>query len=51
MPVETIVSQNRQLFGDGKLDPRLIQPIIDAAARYGFLPQQFAASALFAPDV
>jgi NitT/TauT family transport system substrate-binding protein len=49
--VETIVAQNRQLFGDGKLDPRLIQPIIDAAARYGFLPQQFPASALFAPNV
>ena len=51
VPVETIVAQNRQLFGDGKLDPRLIQPIIDAAARYGFLPQQFPASALFAPNV
>jgi len=51
MPVAEITAQNRQIFADGKLDPHLIQPIIDASARYGFLPQQFAASALFAPGL
>jgi NitT/TauT family transport system substrate-binding protein len=51
VPVDQITSQNRQQFADGKLDPRLIQPIIDASARYGFLPQQFAAADLFAPGL
>jgi NitT/TauT family transport system substrate-binding protein len=50
VPVEQLTSQNRQLFADGKLDARLIQPIIDASARYGFLPHGFAASELFAPN-
>lgn len=51
VPVDQITAQNRQIFADGKLDPRLIQPIIDASARYGFLPQDFPATALFAPNV
>jgi NitT/TauT family transport system substrate-binding protein len=51
MPVDQITAQNRQIFADGKLDPRLIQPIIDASARYGFLAQPFAASDLFAPGL
>jgi NitT/TauT family transport system substrate-binding protein len=51
VPVDQITAQNRQIFADGKLDPRLIQPIIDASARYGFLPQQFAAADLFAPGL
>jgi NitT/TauT family transport system substrate-binding protein len=50
VPLEQLTSQNRQLFAEGKLDPRLIQPIIDASARYGFLPQPFQASELFAPN-
>jgi NitT/TauT family transport system substrate-binding protein len=50
VPVEQLTAQNRQLFAEGKLDARLIQPIIDASARYGFLPQTFAASELFAPS-
>jgi hypothetical protein len=32
-------------FAD-RLDPQLIQPIIDASARYGFLPQAFPAASL-----
>jgi NitT/TauT family transport system substrate-binding protein len=51
VPVDQITAQNRQIFADGKLDARLIQPIIDASARYGFLPQSFAASELFAPGL
>jgi hypothetical protein len=31
-----------------RLDPALIQPIIDVTARYGFLPQSFPAASLFA---
>ena len=50
VPVDQLTSQNRQLFAEGKLDARLIQPIIDASAHYGFLPQGFAASELFAPN-
>jgi NitT/TauT family transport system substrate-binding protein len=51
VPVAAIMTQNRQQFADGKLDPRLIQPIIDAAAHYGFLPQDFPATDLFAPNL
>ena len=52
VPVAAIMTQHRQQFADGKLDPRLIQPInIDAAAHYGFLPQTFAATDLFAPNL
>jgi len=38
------------VFSDGPLDPVLIQPIIDASARYGFLPHGFAAAELFATN-
>jgi NitT/TauT family transport system substrate-binding protein len=41
----TIASMTRLEFAD-RLDPQLIQPIIDASARYGFLPQTFPASTL-----
>jgi NitT/TauT family transport system substrate-binding protein len=44
-----LMAQHRQVFSDGTLDPALIQPIVDASARYGFLPHDFAASELFAP--
>lgn len=50
IPVEAINATNRQLFSDGRLDPALIQPIIDASAHYGFLPRTFAAAELFAPN-
>lgn len=50
IPVEGIMATNRQLFSDGKLDPALIQPIVDASAHYGFLPHGFAANELFAPN-
>ena len=42
---ETIATMTRLEFAD-RLDPRLIQPIIDASARYGFLPQSFPAASL-----
>ena len=46
----TIASMTRLEFAD-RLDPQLIQPIIDASARYGFLPQAFPAASLFAPNI
>jgi NitT/TauT family transport system substrate-binding protein len=46
--VDVLMSEHRQSFSDGPLDPALIQPIIDASARYGFLPRTFAAAELFA---
>jgi NitT/TauT family transport system substrate-binding protein len=45
-----LMAQHRQVFSDGPLDPTLIQPIIDASARYGFLPHGFAAAELFATN-
>ena len=48
---EAFVTINRQSFEEGKLDPSMIQPIIDAAAHYGFLPHDFSATDLFAPNV
>jgi len=47
MSHDTIAHLTRMAYSD-RLDPALIQPIIDASARYGFLPQAFPASALFA---
>ena len=34
-----------------KLDPGLVQPVIDVMARYGFLPRSFSAAELRAPGV
>ncbi len=50
IPKETFLTMNRQLFSEGKLDPALIQPIIDASAHYGFLTRDFPAPELFAPN-
>jgi NitT/TauT family transport system substrate-binding protein len=38
----------RQRFSDGQLDPAMIQPIIDASARYGVLKSAFPAADLIA---
>jgi NitT/TauT family transport system substrate-binding protein len=46
--LDTFKGMNRQMFSDGKLDPAMIQPIIDASARYGFLTRAFPAAELFA---
>jgi len=43
----TLATMTRLQFAD-RLDPQLIQPIIDASARYGFLPQAFPAASLLA---
>lgn len=48
LPLEAFKTMNRQTFSEGTLDPTLIQPIIDASARYGFLTKSFPASELFA---
>jgi NitT/TauT family transport system substrate-binding protein len=50
VPAADLMSQHRQVFGDGTLDPSMIQPIIDASAKYGFLPHGFPATELFATN-
>lgn len=50
MSADTIGKLTRMEYAE-HLDPALIQPIIDASARYGFLPQRFSASALFAASL
>jgi NitT/TauT family transport system substrate-binding protein len=50
IPIEHFSAINRQVYGE-KLDPAMIQPIIDAAAHYGFLPHNFPAAELFVPNV
>lgn len=47
MSHDTIAKLTRMEYAD-HLDAALIQPIIDASARYGFLPQAFPAASLFA---
>ncbi len=42
LPVE-VVAKNKPSVRALSLDPRLIQPYIDAAAKYKFIPQQFNA--------
>jgi NitT/TauT family transport system substrate-binding protein len=43
---ETLRTMNRLTFAD-RLDAGAMQPIIDASARYGFLPKTFPAGELF----
>lgn len=50
IPREVIATMTRLTVGD-TLDPKLIQPVIDATVRYGFLPKAFAAAELFAPNL
>jgi NitT/TauT family transport system substrate-binding protein len=50
IPFDTFLTMNRQTYGETKLDPAMIQPIIDASAHYGFLPRDFPAVRLFAPN-
>jgi NitT/TauT family transport system substrate-binding protein len=49
VPRATILSLNRVHFGE-RIDPAAIQPIIDASARYHFLPHGFAAGELLPPN-
>lgn len=48
MTPAAIASMARLDFAE-RLEPELIQPIIDASARYGFLPQMFRAASLLDP--
>jgi NitT/TauT family transport system substrate-binding protein len=50
IPREVIATMNRLEIGEN-LDPKLIQPVIDATVRYGFLPKAFTAADLFAPNL
>lgn len=44
---EVVQTMGRATYGE-TLDPALIQPIVDASFRYGFLPRSFPAGELFA---
>jgi NitT/TauT family transport system substrate-binding protein len=48
IPIETVQKMNHNVYGT-TLDPALIQPTIDASAKYGFLPKPFPATDMFAP--
>jgi NitT/TauT family transport system substrate-binding protein len=45
----TVRTMARAAFAD-KLDPAVIQPLIDVAAKYGAIKQRFAATDLFSPS-
>ena len=47
LPLDAFRSMNRVTFYDGKLEAGMIQPIIDASAKYGFLTKSFPATELF----
>jgi NitT/TauT family transport system substrate-binding protein len=46
LPPEIVATMGRATYGE-TLDPALIQPVLDASSRYGFLPRRFAAAELF----
>jgi NitT/TauT family transport system substrate-binding protein len=48
IPEDAFRTMTRQVFSESSLDAAMIQPIIDASARYGFFPHSFAAGELFA---
>jgi NitT/TauT family transport system substrate-binding protein len=50
IPIETVQQMNRVVFATSN-DPKLIQPVIDVSAKYGFLPRTFDAKELFFPGV
>jgi ABC-type nitrate/sulfonate/bicarbonate transport system substrate-binding protein len=47
LPLTTVERMQRSYYGE-KLDPSLIQPVIDAAAKYGVIEKTFPASAIIA---
>lgn len=50
IPLETVQQMNRVVFATSN-DPKLIQPVIDVSAKYGFLPRSFPAQELFWPGI
>jgi NitT/TauT family transport system substrate-binding protein len=46
IPVATIAEMHRVTYGES-LDPKLIQPVIDATAEYKFLPKTFNVTEMF----
>jgi NitT/TauT family transport system substrate-binding protein len=46
IPPATIAEMNRVVFAD-RLDPKTIQPVIDATAQYKFLPKTFNVADMF----
>ena len=50
MTLETVRTMRRATYDtSGTLDPAMIQPVIDASAKYGTLSRPFPASELIAP--
>jgi hypothetical protein len=47
LPLETALRMHRAYYGE-KLDPALIQPVIDATAKYGVIDKPFPAAAIIA---
>ena len=47
LPLETAQRMHRAYYGE-KLDPALIQPVIDATAKYGVIDKPFPAAAIIA---
>jgi NitT/TauT family transport system substrate-binding protein len=48
LPLPVVEHMQRAYYGE-KLDPRMIQPVIDATAKYGAIPKAFPASEIISP--
>ena len=51
IPVDVLKSIGRAEFATGKPDPAMIQPVVDAAAKYGTLVRSFPASELISENI
>lgn len=49
MPLEVAAKMERSYYGE-KLSPALLQPVIDAAAKYGAIDKTFPAAAVISPQ-
>jgi hypothetical protein len=48
MPAEIASKMVRSYYGE-KLDPALLQPVVDAAAKYGAIAKSFPAADVISP--
>jgi NitT/TauT family transport system substrate-binding protein len=48
LPLPVVEHMQRAYYGE-KLDPKMIQPVIDASAKYGAIPKPFPASEIISP--
>lgn len=51
IPLDVMLKGGRDTFATGPVDPREIQPVIDAAVKYKIIDQRLDASAMIAPEV